>query len=145
MVAYLAGSVVGMSAGKRLSGLFGRRNLFLLMILLFTVCSFFCGNASGLQGLIIFRFLQGTGGGGMLMLSYNVIIESWPTPKRVIAQVFVVLGMLAGKVLAPPFAGYITDNYSWPYVFFANIPAGAAAALFILIFVRNGPYEKATN
>lgn len=142
MVAYFIGKLVMMPFSPWLSGLLGRRNYFLITILFFTVCSFFCGNATSIGGLIIFRFLQGLGGGGMLVLSHTVITESWPVEKRPTAQVFVILGILAGKVLTGPLGGYITDNYSWPFVFFANIPAGIVVAVLILAFVRNGSYEK---
>ncbi|MBC9915312.1 MFS transporter [Chitinophaga varians] len=143
MAAYFVGNLVIMPVSAWLSWMLGRRNYFLITVLLFTVCSFFCGHATGIGGLIIFRFLQGLGGGGMLVLSHTVITESWPVEKRATAQVFVISGILAGKVLTGPIGGYITDNYSWSFVFFANIPAGIIAGVFVLAFVRNGSYERA--
>ncbi|RBL91979.1 MFS transporter [Chitinophaga flava] len=145
VAAYSFGNLVIMALSNWLSGLLGRRDYLVITIILFTVGSFFCGNATDIRELAIFRFLQGLGGGGMLVLSHTMITESWPVEKRATSQVFVMLGMLAGGALAQPFGGYTADNYSWPYIFFANIPVGIIAGVLVLIFVRNGSYEKRTT
>ncbi|SHN24172.1 DHA2 family efflux MFS transporter permease subunit [Chitinophaga sp. CF418] len=142
ITAYSLANIIIIPSSSWLSRQFGRRNYFAIAVMLFTVCSFFCGNATGIRELIIFRFLQGLGGGGMLVLSHTIITESWPLKKRATSQAFFILGMLAGAALAPPFGGYIVDNYSWPYIFFANIPVGIIVCLLILTCVRNGSYEK---
>lgn len=142
VTAYSLAYIIIMPFSSWLSRQFGRRNYFATAVILFTVCSFFCGNAISSRELIIFRFLQGLGGGGMLVLSHTIITESWPVEKRPASQAVFILGMLAGEALVRPFGGYITDNYSWPYVFFANIPVGVIACVLILTCVRNGSYEK---
>jgi DHA2 family multidrug resistance protein len=139
---YSLANIIIIPFSSWLSRQFGRRNYFVIAVLLFTVCSFFCGNAIGIRELVIYRFLQGLGGGAMLVLSHTIITESWPVEKRATSQAFFILGMLAGGMLVVPLGGYLTDNYSWPYIFFVNIPVGIIACLLILSFVRNGSYEK---
>jgi DHA2 family multidrug resistance protein len=142
LTAYTLGMIVIVPFSNSLSGQLGRRNYFFITTIFFTTCSFFCGNATGISELVIFRFLQGIGSGGMLVLSHTVITESWPVEKRAISQAFVILGIFAGRGFADSFGGYMTDNYSWPYIFFANIPIGIISCVLILIFVRNTSYKK---
>ncbi|SEW49812.1 MFS transporter [Chitinophaga arvensicola] len=141
-IAYVLGQIIIIPFSNLLSSKLGRRNYLVGAILLFTVCSFFCGNAASIYELTIFRFLQGLGGGGMLVLSHITITESWPVEKRATSQAFVIFAMLVGPALTAPFAGYLTDNYSWPFVFFANIPAGIIIGLLAFMSVRNVRYEK---
>ncbi|MCF6407332.1 DHA2 family efflux MFS transporter permease subunit [Chitinophaga filiformis] len=142
MTAYSLANIVIMPFSNWLSRRIGRRNYFAISVMLFTVCSFFCGNAVGIQELVTFRFLQGLGGGGMLVLSHTIVTESWPGKKRATSQAFFTLGVLAAGALASPFGGYITNNYSWPFIFFVNIPVGVILCVLILTCVRNGSYEK---
>jgi len=139
---YSLANIAIMPFSSRLSRQFGRRNYFAVAVMLFTVSSFFCGNATGIRELVIFRFLQGLGGGSMLVLSHTIITESWPVEKRATSQAFFMLGMIAGGALVQPLSGYIVDNFSWPFIFFANIPAGIIACLLVLTCVRNLHYEK---
>lgn len=140
--AYSLANIIIIPFSSWFSGQFGRRTYFAIAVMLFAVCSFFCGNAISIRELVIFRFLQGLGGGSMLVLSHIIITQSWPIKKRATSQVFFILGMLTAGVLAQPFGGYITDNFSWPFIFFVNIPVGIIACLLILICVRNRSYEK---
>jgi DHA2 family multidrug resistance protein len=142
ITAYALAYIIIIPFSSWLSQQFGRRNYFLIAITLFTVCSLFCGNATGIRELIIFRFLQGLGGGAMLVLSHTIITESWPGKKRPTSQAFFMLGVIAGRILGGPVGGYLTDNFSWPYIFFVNIPAGIIVGLLILAVVRNTSYEK---
>jgi MFS transporter, DHA2 family, multidrug resistance protein len=142
MTAYALANFIIIPFSSWLSAHLGRRNYFVIAVLLFSICSFLCGNATGIRELVIFRFLQGLGGGAMLVLSHTIITESWPDKKRPTSQAFFILGILAGRVLAGPFGGYITENFSWQYIFFANIPAGIILCVLILACVRNGSYEK---
>lgn len=139
---YSLANIVIIPFSSWLSQHLGRRNYFAVAVILFTVCSFFCGNATDIQELVIFRFLEGLGGGSMLVLSHRIITESWPVEKRATSQALFILGILLGITLAQPFGGYITDNYSWSYIFFANIPVGIIACLLILTCVRNGSYRE---
>jgi DHA2 family multidrug resistance protein len=142
MTAYSLAFMVIIPFSGWLSRRLGRRSYFAIAVMLFTVCSFFCGNANTIGELVILRFLQGFGGGGMLVLSHTIITESWPVEKRSTSQAFYISGMLAAGTLAAPFGGYIVDYYNWPFIFFANIPVGIIACVLILTCVRKGSYEK---
>jgi DHA2 family multidrug resistance protein len=109
---------------------------------IFTVFSFLCGNASNIWELVIFRLLQGIGGGALLVTSQTIITESYPIEKRSMAQAIYGLGVIIGPTLGPPLGGYIVDNFSWPYIFYINIPIGIVATLLTLQFVRSPKYAE---
>ncbi|RBL89614.1 DHA2 family efflux MFS transporter permease subunit [Chitinophaga flava] len=147
ITAYAIGNVIIVPMTSWLSAQFGRRNYFAASIIIFTVSSFLCGNATVMWELILFRFIQGIGGGALLVTSQTIITESYPPEKRGVAQAIYGLGVIIGPTLGPPLGGYITDNYSWPYIFYINIPIGVIATLLTLQFVRSPKYaaKKAIN
>src|SRR3954464_7492449 len=124
ITAYAIGNVIIVPMTSWLSAQFGRRNYFAASIILFTIFSFLCGNATGIWELVIFRFIQGLGGGALLVTSQTIITESYPPDKRGMAQAIYGLGVIGGPTRAPPLGGYITENFSWPYIFYINIPLG---------------------
>jgi DHA2 family multidrug resistance protein len=142
ITSYSLANVIIIPLTSWLSQQFGRRNYFAASIILFTICSFLCGNAHSITELIIFRFLQGMGGGALLVTSQTIITESWPPEKRAMAQAIYVLGIIVGPTLGPPLGGYIVDNFSWPFIFYINIPVGIFATLLTLSYVRSPTYEK---
>ena len=142
ITAYAIGNVIVVPMTTWLSQQFGRRNYFAASIILFTVCSFLCGNAVGIWELVLFRFLQGLGGGALLVTSQTIITESYPVEKRGMAQAIYGLGVIIGPTLGPPLGGYIVDNFSWPYIFYINIPIGVIATLLTLQFVRSPKYGE---
>jgi DHA2 family multidrug resistance protein len=109
---------------------------------MFTVCSFLCGNAHGIVELVLFRLLQGVGGGALLVTSQTIITESYPPEKRGMAQAIYGMGVIVGPTLGPPLGGYIVDHYSWPFIFYINIPIGVIAALLTLQFVKSPTYAN---
>ncbi len=141
ITAYSLANVIIIPLTSWLSQQFGRRNYFAASVIIFTVCSFLCGNAHSIAELVIFRFLQGMGGGALLVTSQTIITESWPPEKRAMAQAIYVLGIIVGPTLGPPLGGFIVDNYSWPFIFYINIPVGVVATLLTLQFVRSPTYE----
>ena len=140
VTAYAIGNVIIIPMTSWLSIQFGRRNYFATSVMIFTICSFLCGNANGIWELVIFRFLQGLGGGALLATSQTIITEVYPPEKRSMAQAIYGLGVIVGPTLGPPLGGYIVDNFSWPYIFYINIPIGVIATLLTLQFVRNPNY-----
>ncbi len=140
ITAYAIGNVIIVPMTSWLSAQFGRRNYFAASIIIFTVCSFLCGNADNIWELVLFRFLQGVGGGALLVTSQTIITESYPPEKRSMAQAIYGLGVIIGPTLGPPLGGYIVDNYSWPYIFYINIPIGIIAAVLTLQYVRSPKY-----
>ncbi|MFN8242542.1 MAG: DHA2 family efflux MFS transporter permease subunit [Ferruginibacter sp.] len=145
ITAYAIGNVIIVPMTSWFSQQFGRRNYFAASIILFTVCSFLCGNATGIWELVAFRFLQGVGGGALLVTSQTIITESYPPEKRGMAQAIYGLGVIIGPTLGPPLGGYIVDHASWPLIFYINIPIGIIATLLTLQYVRSPQYsEKST-
>src|SRR3982750_4764828 len=142
VTAYAIGNVIIVPMTSWLSAQFGRRNYFAVSIMLFTLCSFLCGNATGIWELVLFRFLQGIGGGALLVTSQTIITESYPPEKRGMAQAIYGLGVIVGPTLGPPLGGFIIDHSSWPYIFYINIPLGIIAALLTLQFVRSPKYGE---
>ncbi|HMK05564.1 MAG TPA: DHA2 family efflux MFS transporter permease subunit, partial [Ferruginibacter sp.] len=142
ITAYAIGNVIIVPMTSWLSQQFGRRNYFAASIILFTVCSFLCGNANGIWELVLFRFLQGVGGGALLVTSQTIITESYPVEKRGMAQAIYGLGVIIGPTLGPPLGGYIVDHWGWPYIFYINIPIGIVATLLTLQFVRSPTFSK---
>jgi DHA2 family multidrug resistance protein len=146
VTAYAIGNVIIVPMTSWLSVQFGRRNYFAASIILFTICSFLCGNATGIWELVLFRFLQGLGGGALLVTSQTIITESYPPEKRSMAQAIYGMGVIIGPTLGPPLGGYIVDHASWPYIFYINIPIGVIATLLTLQYVRSPKYgEKSTG
>ena len=144
ITAYAIGNVIIVPMTSWLSQQFGRRNYFAASIIIFTTCSFLCGNANGIWELVFFRFLQGVGGGALLVTSQTIITESYPLEKRGMAQAIYGLGVIIGPTLGPPLGGYIVDHFSWPYIFYINIPIGVIATLLTLQFVRSPKYGEKT-
>ncbi len=142
ITAYAIGNVIIVPMTSWLSLQFGRRNYFAASILLFTICSFLCGNATGIWELVFFRFMQGLGGGALLVTSQTIITESYPPEKRGMAQAIYGMGVIVGPTLGPPLGGYITEMAGWPYIFYINIPLGIIAALLTLQFVRSPKYGE---
>jgi len=142
ITAYAIGNVIIVPMTSWLSAQFGRRNYFAASIIIFTVFSFLCGNANGIWELVFFRFMQGLGGGALLVTSQTIITESYPPDKRGMAQAIYGLGVIIGPTLGPPLGGYIVEHYSWPYIFYINIPIGVIATLLTLQFVRSPKYAE---
>lgn len=142
VTAYAIGNVIVVPMTTWLSQQFGRRNYFAASIILFTVCSFLCGNSTGIWELVLFRFLQGIGGGALLVTSQTIITESYPVEKRSMAQAIYGMGVIIGPTLGPPLGGYIVEHFSWPYIFYINIPLGVIATLLTLQFVRSPKYGE---
>ncbi|TCJ18229.1 DHA2 family efflux MFS transporter permease subunit [Flaviaesturariibacter flavus] len=140
ITAYAIGNVIIVPMTSWLSQQFGRRNYFAASIILFTICSWLCGQSSGIWELVLFRFLQGIGGGALLVTSQTIITESYPPEKRGMAQAIYGLGVIIGPTLGPPLGGYIVTNFSWPLIFYINIPLGVIATLLTLQFVRSPKY-----
>ncbi|ANI90538.1 MFS transporter [Arachidicoccus ginsenosidimutans] len=142
VTSYAIGNVIIIPMTSWLSQQFGRRNYYAASIIVFTLCSFLCGNAHSLGELILFRFLQGAAGGALLVTSQTIITESFPAEKRGMAQAIYGLGVIVGPTLGPPLGGYLTETYSWPYIFYVNIPVGIAAAIMTIRYVRSPKFGE---
>ncbi len=142
ITAYAIANVIIIPMTSWLSKQFGRRNYFAASIILFTVASFLCGNATNIWELVLFRFIQGMGGGALLVTAQTIITESYPVAKRGMAQAIYGMGVIVGPTLGPPLGGYIVDHFSWPYIFYINIPIGIIATALTIAFVRSPKYGE---
>lgn len=141
VTAYVVANVIVVPMTGWFSSLFGRRNYFAGSIVLFTIASFFCGHAVGIWELVLFRFIQGVGGGALLSTSQSILVETFPPEELGLANGLFGLGVVVGPTIGPTLGGWITDNYSWPWIFYVNIPIGIVATLLTLSFIRD-PKEK---
>ncbi|TPE46012.1 DHA2 family efflux MFS transporter permease subunit [Pontibacter mangrovi] len=139
---YAVANVIILPMSGWLGGRFGRKNYFMASIIIFTVTSFLCGNASNFDELVIFRIIQGLAGGGLLSTAQSILLETWPREQVGTATALFGLGAVVGPTLGPTIGGYITDNYSWPWIFYVNIPVGILAAFATYTFVKATPKES---
>jgi len=142
ITAYAIANVIIIPMTSWLSKQFGRRNYFAVSIVIFTASSFLCGNATNIWELVGFRFIQGLGGGALLVTAQTIITESYPVAKRGMAQAIYGMGVIVGPTLGPPLGGYIVDHFSWPYIFYINIPIGIIATVLTIMFVRSPKYGE---
>jgi MFS transporter, DHA2 family, multidrug resistance protein len=108
----------------------------------FAVASFFCGSAVNIQQLVLFRFSQGLAAGAIFISSHTMITESWPVGRRATSQALFILCLTVGGAMTAPVGGFITDDFGWRYMFFAEIPAGIILLLLVLICIRNKSSKK---
>ncbi len=142
ITAYAIANVIIIPMTSWLSKQFGRKNYFATSIVIFTVASFLCGNATNLWELVAFRFIQGLGGGALLVTAQTIITESYPLAKRGMAQAIYGMGVIVGPTLGPPLGGYLVDHYSWPYIFYINLPIGILATVLTILYVRSPKYGE---
>jgi DHA2 family multidrug resistance protein len=136
---YAVANVIILPMSGWLGDRFGRKNYFLASILIFTLASYLCGQATGLTELILFRILQGLAGGGLLSTAQAILMETWPREEIGMATALFGLGAVVGPTIGPTIGGYIVDNSNWRYIFYVNIPVGAIAAFLVSMFVRESP------
>jgi MFS transporter, DHA2 family, multidrug resistance protein len=136
---YAVANVIILPMSGWLGDRFGRKNYFLASILIFTIASFLCGNANSLDMLIAFRLLQGLAGGGLISTGQAILLETWPPSEVGMATALFGLGAVVGPTVGPTLGGLITDNLSWQWIFYVNIPVGCIAAFCVSTFVRESP------
>jgi DHA2 family multidrug resistance protein len=140
LTSYLVANAVILPASSWFALRFGRRNFLLFCISLFTLASFFCGAAQSLGMILFARAIQGAGGGALQPLSQSILLESFPREKRGSAMAAFALGVVVAPVLGPTLGGWLTDQYSWRWAFYINIPIGVVACFLIMRFVKDPPY-----
>jgi DHA2 family multidrug resistance protein len=143
LTSYLVSNAIVLPIGAWASSVMGRRNFFLLCVVIFTVSSFLCGAAPTLPILLICRVLQGAGGGGMQPMAQAIMADSFEPQKR--GQAFALYGLVAvlAPSIGPTMGGWITDNFSWRWIFFINIPVGLLAFYLVSRLVEDPPWIKA--
>jgi DHA2 family multidrug resistance protein len=138
---YAVSNVIMITLSGWMSARFGRKYYFAASIILFTVASVFCGTSTNVWELVFFRVIQGIGGGGLLSTAQAILIETFPKEELGLANAIYGVGVIVGPAIGPTLGGYITDNMSWQWIFFINIPFGILATILTLTYVKE-PKEK---
>jgi DHA2 family multidrug resistance protein len=139
---YIVANVIVLPITGWLSSYFGRRRYFAGSIALFTVASFFCGNSHTLVELVAWRIVQGLGGGALLSTAQAVLYEVFPPSEYGVAMAIFGMGVMVGPTLGPTLGGWITDTFSWPWIFYINIPFGLMALMLTLNYLRNSRFAR---
>ena len=125
---YIVANVIVLPMTSFFSDTFGRRNYYVGSIALFTIASFFCGHATSLYGLVFWRVVQGIGGGALISTAQAILFDVFPREERGTSTAIFGVGVMVGPLLGPTLGGWITANYSWPWIFYINLPLGIIAA-----------------
>ncbi|MGI4828727.1 MAG: DHA2 family efflux MFS transporter permease subunit [Janthinobacterium lividum] len=139
LTSYLVANAIILPISGWISSVVGRKNFYLFSVVLFTVFSAACGIAPTLATLVIFRVLQGLCGGGLQPSVQAILADAFPGEKRGMAMAVYTVAILCAPVLGPTLGGWITDNYSWRWIFYINIPVGILCAIFTRIVLRDPP------
>ncbi len=139
---YLISNAVVLPASAWFSSLFGRKRFLLGCILLFTLASAVCGASSSLGMLVFARIVQGAGGGALIPLSQAILLESFPPAKRGVAMAAYGLGVIIAPAVGPVVGGWVTDHYSWRWLFYMNPPVGLLASWLVQRFVFDPDYFR---
>ncbi|HZT76192.1 MAG TPA: DHA2 family efflux MFS transporter permease subunit [Vicinamibacterales bacterium] len=142
LTSYLVANAIILPMTGWLASRFGRKNLLMLSVIGFTASSFLCGLAPSLGLLVFFRILQGATGGCLQPLSQAVLLEAFPPSDRGKAMAFWALGIVVAPIMGPVLGGWLTDNYTWRWVFYINIPVGIASIVMTKMFIFDPAYLR---
>ena len=145
LTSYLVANAIILPASAWLSSFFGRKNFLIVCTIVFTVASATCGLAASMPMLVIARVLQGLGGGAMQPLSQAILLESFPPTQRGTATALFGLGVVVAPIIGPTLGGFLTDQYSWRWTFYINLPVGIIAAALMLMMIEDPPYIRAAR
>jgi len=142
LTSYLVANAIMLPAAGWIARRIGRKRLLLISILIFTAASLLCGMSLTMPMLIVARVLQGVGGGGMQPLAQSILLESFPPHKHGTAMAVYGVGVIVAPVIGPTLGGWITDSYSWRWIFYINLPIGILALYMVSLFVEDPPYLR---
>jgi DHA2 family multidrug resistance protein len=142
LTSYLVSNAIMLPAAGWIARRIGRKHLLMISILVFTAASLLCGVAITMPMLIVARILQGIGGGGMQPLAQSILLESFPREKHGTAMAVYGVGIVVAPVIGPTLGGWITDSYSWRWIFYINLPVGLLALFMVNLFIEDPPYLR---
>jgi DHA2 family multidrug resistance protein len=142
LTSYLVSNAVVLPMTGWLSRMFGRKRFLITCIILFTVASFLCGAAPNLGFLVFFRILQGAAGGALIPNSQAILMETFPPEEQGMAMAIFGIGAMFGPIIGPALGGWVTDQLTWRWIFYINIPIGVIAVTMAAFFLFDPPYMK---
>ena len=135
LTSYLVSNAIVLPLSGWFSSIFGRKKFLIACVTIFTISSFLCGMAPSLPMLVLFRVIQGAGGGGMQPASQAILVDSFPRSKQGMAMAIYGMGVVVAPTVGPTLGGWITDNYSWRWIFFLNVPIGVISVVMISLLI----------
>src|SRR5437867_10709700 len=145
LTSYLVSNAIILPLSGWFSGLLGRQRCYMLCVALFTVSSFLCGLAPSLSVLVLFRILQGAGGGGLQPSEQAILNDTFPLEKRGMAFAVYGIAVVVAPTIGPWLGGWITDNFSWRWIFYINVPVGILSLVLTNFLVSDPPYMRKAN
>src|SRR5215469_5967235 len=142
LTSYIVSAAIMTAPVGWIASRFGKRNFLLVCLSGFTITSMMCGAAQSLEQMVLFRLLQGAFGAGLSPLSQAVMLDLYPPQRRGNIMALWGMGVMLGPILGPTLGGYLTDTYSWRWVFYVNVPFGIAAVTGIALFFKDSPHDK---
>jgi MFS transporter, DHA2 family, multidrug resistance protein len=142
LTSYLVANGIVLPISAFFGRVLGRKRYFVICIIAFTICSFLCGIATDLWQLILFRLLQGFFGGGLQPNQQSIILDTFPAEQRGRAFSISAVAIVVAPVLGPTLGGWITDNFTWRWVFLLNVPVGILTTIAVIHFVEDPPWER---
>jgi MFS transporter, DHA2 family, multidrug resistance protein len=142
LTSYLVSNAVVLPISGWFAGLFGRKRFFMICLAIFTTSSLLCGIAPSLGAIILFRVMQGAGGGGLQPMAQAILADVFPPEKRGLAFALYGITTVIAPTIGPTLGGWITDNYSWRWIFFINLPVGILALILVFRLVDDPPWAR---
>jgi MFS transporter, DHA2 family, multidrug resistance protein len=142
LTSYLVSNAIVLPASAWFGRVFGRKRFLMVCIAMFTLSSALCGSSGSLAMLVLARVAQGTGGGALQPISHAILLESFPPGLQGTAMAAYGIGVVVAPIIGPTLGGWITDNYSWRWIFYINLPVGILAILLVHLFVEDPPYLR---
>jgi len=135
LTSYIVASAIMTAPIGWIADRFGRKRLFILCVALFTIASLLCAIATNVEEIVLFRLLQGAGGAALVPLSQTVMMDSYPPEQRTYAMAIWGIGVMLGPIMGPTLGAWLTDNYSWNWVFLINLPIGVLTIVGLMLFM----------
>ena len=142
LTSYLVSNAIVLPISGWFSSVLGRKRFFMTCLTIFTLSSLLCGIAPSLAAIIFFRVLQGVGGGGLQPLAQAILADSFPPDKRGLAFALYGVTAVVAPTIGPTLGGWITDNYTWRWIFFINLPVGILASFLVFRLIEDPPWVK---